>query len=322
MPRLMMTLRSVSGDVFNGTPNIGSTRYLSVPDGSDMPKPGDAIRPLAWVKQILGTFTDRNSKGAVIGDLVFLVHGYNTSAKSALGLHDQLSTQLKKAGFPCTVVSFDWPSEGVAIAYLEDRMDAKITAMRLVQDGIRLFVNASRDDCQINVHVVAHSMGAFVVREAFRHSRHNQETAGQWVVSQVALLAGDISSSSMTSGNPDSEDLYANCHRLTNYFSGRDSILQISNVKRLGLSARVGRIGLPGDSPDKAIDVDCASRYQNQDDAGAFSTLDPISKSHVWYFHDDIVMQDLAATLNGSVDRSLIPRRQKVPMEGETYLIA
>jgi esterase/lipase superfamily enzyme len=79
----------------------------------------------------------------------------------------KLRVALRGQGFRGTVIGFDWPSAGQALNYLEDRKDAKATALALVDEGIATFAALQRQDCPIHVHVLAHSMGCYVVREAF-----------------------------------------------------------------------------------------------------------------------------------------------------------
>ena len=71
--------------------------------------------------------------------------------------------------------------------------------------------------------------------------------------------------------------------RFTNYSNGNDQVLGISNVKRLGVAPRVGRVGLPNDSPDIAVNVDCGQYYQSlpADQKG-------FTQSHSWQFTDVI----------------------------------
>lgn len=314
MPRLMMTLRSVAGGAFTGDPAPGPTRYLIVPDDVTTPALAHAVAVKAWIKAIMTRFGPPGADGTIRGDLVFLVHGYNDDIVKVTALHDLVAAGLGKAGFASLVISFDWPSEGIPLAYLQDRMEAKITAMRLVRDGIRLFLETVTDDCKVNVHIVAHSMGAFVVRHAFDHANDNRATAWDWSIAQVALVAGDISQASMSEGHAESIELYRHCFRLTNYCNGFDEVLQISNAKRLGIAPRVGRVGLPPDAPDKAVNLDCSTRYASEDAKGAFDALDlGFGGSHSWYFHDEAVMRDLAITLGGKIDRNVIPTRAKVP---------
>ena len=87
------------------------------------------------------------------------------------------------------------------------------------------------------------------------------------------------------------------CMRFTNYSNGNDQVLGISNVKRLGVAPRVGRVGLPNDSPDIAVNVDCGQYYQSlpADQKG-------FTQSHSWQFTDVIFLQDFTSVLLG-VDR-------------------
>jgi len=115
-----------------------------------------------------------------------------------------------------------------------------------VDDCIALFSSIQRPDCRINVHLLAHSTGAYVVREAFDDADDRPAVAQRnWMVSQIALIGGDVSSQSMSEGNATTESLMRHCVRLTNYSNPYDSVLKLSNVKRLGAAPRVGRVGLP-----------------------------------------------------------------------------
>ena len=54
--------------------------------------------------------------------------------------HKQIQAGLIANNFPCQVISFDWPSGDLALAYLRDCNNARLTAIKLVSGGIRLFV--------------------------------------------------------------------------------------------------------------------------------------------------------------------------------------
>jgi len=94
--------------------------------------------------------------------------------------------------------------------------------------------------------------------------------------------------------------------RLTNYSNPFDAALSLSNIKRIGVSPRVGRVGLPDDAPGKAVEVDTGAYYEaNQN---KFEHLP--NDSHTWYFFDDTFMQDVAQTVKGDVDRNRIATRR------------
>ena len=142
------------------------------------------------------------------------------------------------------MVGFDWPAATSALNYLEDRMDAKTTAFRLVSEGIANFARMQRSDCYLNLDSLAHSTGASVVREAFEDADDRPGVAQQsWSVRQVMLLSGDVSAGGMAEGASKSSSLYRHCVRLTNYSNPFDNVLSLSDIERIGVAPRVGRQG-------------------------------------------------------------------------------
>jgi esterase/lipase superfamily enzyme len=248
------------------------------------------------------------------GDILVFVHGYNNDLATVIWRHRQLERDLAKAGYRGAVVSFDWPSNDVALNYLEDRSDARKTSAHLVEDCIRLFSATQHRGCEINVHLLAHSTGAYVVREAFDAADDTRGVASvNWSVSQVCLIGADVSQRSMAESDSKSRSLYRHCVRLTNYQNPYDSILKLSNIKRVGVAPRVGRIGLPADASPKAVNVNCAARFGTLDAKkavfrGAFD--------HSWQIGDRMFARDLRRTLQGDVDRYYISTRHRGPDGG------
>lgn len=304
MSMYWISLRSASQGQFTHAAR-SSPLYLAW-DGAAPPTPDKGSgNGAGWAKKVLESCAGSKA-------IVFFVHGYNNTLASIHTRHRLLEAGLAAAGFDCTVISFDWPCEAETLAYLEDRHAAKTTAFQLVDSGIRLFNRTMRADCDVNVHVVAHSMGAFVLREAFDDADDSKHAMRNWKIGQIALFAGDISSGSLAGSESTSLSLYRHAYRLTNYFSGRDEALQISNAKRAGLAPRVGRVGLPDDSPDAAVDVDCTGHFEEHRSTLKTVVAADADVTHSWYFWDRNVMQDLAATLAGKLDRNAIPTRKGV----------
>ena len=219
-----------------------------------------------------------------------------------------LKKQLKSQGFRGALVSFDWPSASVGINYLEDRADARLTAIRLVDDGITLFTTLQKRGCSINVHLLAHSTGAYIVREAFDDADDRRLIATtNWSVSQIAFIGADVSSRSMREDDSKSASLYRHCVRLTNYQNPYDSILKLSNIKRVGVAPRTGRVGLPGSASPKAINVNCGEHFQTLSEP----TNPHGAWSHSWHFHDNTIIKDLVYTIEGDIDRYYIPTRRR-----------
>ena len=304
-----ISVRKVQAGRFTDKPEPGPTRYLRVPD-TEVPAPNHQIGMSQWIKEIIALFppSPTDPKKGPAGDLLFFVHGYNNTVEEVDSRHRRIQAGLTANNFSCPVVSFDWPSGHSALGYLEDRDNARITAVRLVSGGIKPFVQAQDQPCNIRVHVLGHSTGAFVVREAFDHADDGQVTATPWTAGQLVLIAGDVSSISFSADDPETESTYRHCYRLTNYSNAYDEVLQISNVKRIGLAPRVGRVGLPLDAPQKAVNVDCSyyfwSKYEKSQ-----GTEDFLLTSHSWYFSDEVFHKDLAITLRGTIDRHVIPTR-------------
>jgi len=321
MTTYWITVRAVDGDEFSSDIEFGATRYLKVPDGQT-PAPRHTIRMSQWTNEIISSFpsvpSPPDGKPVPTGDVAFLVHGYNVGIADVDVARGKIQQGLAANNFACQVICFDWPSGQNPVAYLRDLDHARVTAIRLVTGGVKLFVTALTKDCNIRVHVLGHSMGAFVVREAFDHADDGASTSTNWTANQLVLFSGDVDAPSFSASDADTESLYRHCYRLTNYFNGHDEILQISNVKRAGVEPRVGRVGLPDDAPEKAVNVDCSDYYQRTYGARP-GIIQPALFSHSWYFDDPMFMQDLATTLRGAIDRDKIPTRGPGP--GRTQIL-
>jgi esterase/lipase superfamily enzyme len=310
MPDYVITVRAISNGAFTDQP--GATTFLKLDDTDTAPlNPAGSMPADDWVREVIGQVVkSQDATGVLRGDVLVFIHGYNNSMAEMLDRHRILKHDLPDHGFHGTVISFDWPNYDTALAYVPDREKAKLTAFSLVRDCIcRVARMQSQLDCDINVHLLAHSTGAYVVQEAFDDADdRNTISSINWTVSQIALISGEISSISMAAGDADTESIYRHCVRLTNYSNGHDEVLQISNVKRIGVEPRVGRVGLPAAAPASAVNVDCSLYYQAAIEPHALGTAG-ITTSHSWQFEDPVFTEDLAQTLNGNVDRSVITTR-------------
>jgi Alpha/beta hydrolase of unknown function (DUF900) len=305
-----ITIRKRSGTGFGDDP--GKTSFLGVKDDATDFDASQSMSPANWVRAVLSSIGAgrKDATGIVRRDLLVFVHGYNNTPPIVLQRQRKLTSDLKEAGYLGGVVSFDWPSGDVALAYLNDREKAKQTAFALVRDCIELFARTQANvDCDVNVHLLAHSTGAYVVQEAFDDADDRSLTAGMnWTASQIVFIGGDISSASLAQGDSETQSIFRHCVRLTNYSNPFDEVLQLSNVKRVGLRPRVGRVGLPPDAPTSAVNIDCSTYYQEM-----IKTRDPATiigvPSHSWQIGDPTFTQDLSDTLQGALDRRAISTR-------------
>lgn len=298
-------VRSIKNNQFGGEP--GATHFLKVPAGVNTPTPAHKITKAQWVREVQEQSKHGPQNEQPVGDILMHVHGFNTPQETMMKRHRALRDGLESLGYEGAVVSFDWPCEDSALNYLEDRVDAKQTALRLVSEGIASFAALQRPDCRINLHVLAHSMGSYVVREAFDDADDRPAVAARaWSVSQIMLMSGDISAGSMAATSSKSSSLYRHCVRLTNYYNPFDDVLSLANVKRVGVSPRVGRIGLPEGAPEKAVNVNCGNYYNAH--RARFDGMR--NAAHVWYFFDPKFHQDVLFTIRGDIDRHDIPTRR------------
>ena len=285
----------------------GATTYLRVPNDRD-PHPDDRIRRRAWFDEV----RDRADGAAdnridPAGDVLVFIHGYNNDQEIVMKRHRQLQADLWAEGFRGLVVSFDWPSHDATLNYLEDRWDASETAIELVTGCALPLAARQQSGCQTNVHLLGHSTGAYVVREAFYHARKKGVLhRADWKVSQVAFVGGDIASASLAENDSVSGALFGRSLRITNYSNRNDKVLKVSNAKRLGLRPRVGRVGTPDDAHPSVVNVDCSAYFES---------LDPDTQPcygtfcHSWHIGNKLFARDFAHVLHGGIDRHSIPTR-------------
>ena len=294
--------RGKQGDGFGNEPS--ASHFLAVPDGATDMAYAHKISKTDWRKAVVFEASGGTPNPNTAGDIVFFVHGFNNSQATVLARHRKIKAGLAARGFTGAVVSFDWPSADSALNYLEDRVDAKLSALRLVTDGIGTFAAMQTPDCRIDMHVLAHSMGCYVVREAFDDADDRARIAGRsWSVSQVMLLAADLSVDSLNAGHSKSSSLYRHCVRLTNYYNPLDDVLSISAVKRIGVAPRVGRHGMSQPRHDKSVNVYCGQQFRVGGHTGG------INAGHAWYFDDALLMEDMFHTISGQLDRREFPTR-------------
>ena len=294
----------------------GATRFLRVPKGLRKYDTSNEVKDKKKWRLAVRAAADgvEDEITDTTGDVLVFVHGYNNDMNAITWRTEMLQSTLEVQGWKGLVIAFDWPSDNSTLNYLEDRSDAAAVADRMVKDAIGLLAEAQADDenpCKINVHLLGHSTGAYVIMEAFAQSQKKGSFfKSDWRVAQVALIGGDIASSSLKSNSEWSRPLFDRCVRLTNYSNQFDKVLGVSNAKRLGTSARVGRVGLPADANAKAVNVNC-SNY--------FATKDPKKSefngtfNHSWHIGDPVFALDLAMTLEAEIDRGALPTRNETP---------
>ena len=324
MPDYIFSARNLNDNAF-GDEVDANVHYIMMPDdGAASVSPKYIVTQKDWMLSLIAPDNDADK----LEDILIYVHGYNDNETNILTNHRVIKKGLERINYKGKVVSFDWPCGNNALMYLPDRHKAKLTAMQLVNSGIALLARQQDKNCTINVHVLAHSTGAYVVREAFDDADDTNEVstgvntgisvnASNWMVTQMVFISGDVAASSMSDGGC-ANSIYKHSIRVTNYSNPYDKVLALSNVKRAGFENRVGRIGLPLDAPVKAVNVNNGPYFNTIKNAKPGTD---ISFSHSWYFnstYNQVFMQDLLYTIHGEIDRNYIPTR--VSAAGELEL--
>ncbi|MGL4729586.1 MAG: alpha/beta hydrolase [Bosea sp. (in: a-proteobacteria)] len=170
-------------------------------------------------------------------DVLLYIHGYNetfeTAATGAAALADGI-------GFKGQAGMFAWPSGGRLINYGYDRESALWTRDALI-DVLRTL---SASPSIGRVHIVAHSMGAFLVLEALR---------------QLAALEASAKNriGALVLASPDVDiDQFENAVKALGPLSQRITVISATNDRALAVSARLaGGIARAGASERERLEA-------------------------------------------------------------------
>ncbi len=290
---LIFTRRTLNPSSGKFTDNFSTvTRYVRLGATSGGVVPGNVIDAGDWVDEALSRAGSR--------DVVFWVHGFNTSQTRMIRRQRQLERDLRTAGFQGVVVGFDWPSDGSVLRYRADRSDAKRSANALVTDGLALFMNKSP---AVRIHILAHSMGAYLTLRGFA-GVGDAPGSTPWAVDQVLFGAADTDRDFLQSGAWGALVMERRATRLTNYYNTNDAVLEVSGVIPNIGRARAGRNGIPPQGPANAVDLRMTERFK----AAVPEDERDVNTTHNWYFEDPKFLADAAATLAGAADSGMAGR--------------
>lgn len=233
-------------------------------------------------------------------EVLIYVHGFNTSQKDMLERFAKIEKGVRKAGFKGAIVAYDWPSDGKVLKYVSDRNDAKKVASYLVTNGI---VPLSKLNGKTKIHLLAHSMGAYMILRAFGDPK--VQGLGPWIVDQVMFASADVDERILEKKLWGSALLKQRSKRFTNYYSGLDTILDLPAKFIRGGSPRAGRFGLPTSVFSNHIDVYSNEQYKKDVPTSKRSAI----MSHSWWFDSDTFYKDVAMTMAGKAPDNMSTRR-------------
>jgi len=266
-------------------------------------------------RRLLGSdalFLDLKAEMNRANDTLVFIHGYNVSFRAALINGAQLIEQYAGA-HPLQVVVFSWPSDGSVLpflAYKSDRTDARASGPALARGLLKLhdFLGkiARGGECKGRVHLMAHSMGNFVLRNGLQELRGQTGSDVPRIFDQIFLMAAD-----------EDHDAFEHEHKLSAlpelgqainvYFNRADTALVVSDRTKLN-PTRLGARGprLPLSVPGNV----------NLIDAG--EVVGGVVE-HSYFVENEETVKDILAVL-GQSPPDLIEGRAYVPAQNRYVL--
>jgi pimeloyl-ACP methyl ester carboxylesterase len=250
--------------------------------------------------------------------LVVFVHGFGDDADKVLSRHNSIRRNLP-LDEEFTLVSFDWPAgnnpDRPIDGYTADKKNATTIAPKLLDFLQILQLNGFTNT---NIHLLAHSMGAYVTETAF-------QVKNSVTVYHVVMAAADVDRNNYKVGSAFLTTFLSHCVDLTVYWSTEDKALWDSIKVIKNPYIPLGLRGYPeGDLPtkDKRRSLQCTDYFNVRVKDGPIPPGEELAWSHVWYlifeapppqvsaFYDDMieVLQN-KPTVSTRVERNLLKGR-------------
>jgi esterase/lipase superfamily enzyme len=249
-------------------------------------------------------------------DLVMMLHGYACDFANALSNAAEVKTAYGTKSFPIETAIFSWPADGTIvpfISYASDRDDARSSAKaiaRALQRFLAYLADLSRQVrdgtlpkeqlCRAKIHLVAHSMGNYALRNALQAliSDYGGKTLPR-VLHTIFLMAADEDNDAF-----EDEKKLARLPELAEqvyvYFARNDNALVISDVSK-GNPDRLGATGprTLTSLPQKVTLVDCTE---------VSSTGSVTDANHQYYRKRAEVIADVRQVLAGKPPEAVTGR--------------
>jgi len=191
------------------------------------------------------------------GDVLFFVHGYNTSLTTLRENFNELKKRYITTDSPVSaIVIFTWPSiggKGLPLHYYNDKMDAFRSGHALARaiEKFYLFITQLKEvqkkeegsfpDCNRSIHLMVHSMGHQVIRLTFEHLNNTMVPKNFDIFNQVFLMAADVQYNCFEE-EPSYKCLIDYCSQINIYYHNKDKVLDLSKYVK-NFTNRLGRYG-------------------------------------------------------------------------------
>ena len=228
-------------------------------------------------------------------DTVVFIHGYNVSFREALTSAARLKRNISEGEntLSVNVVLFSWPSDGSMmpyIAYANDRQDAAASGPAFARGLLKLadFLRGAtpEESCNQRIHLVAHSMGNYVLRHTVQHYVARSPGRPVRIFDQVLLMAADEDDDAFEHDYK-LKFLPRLAKRVNVYFNNGDLAMAVSD-KTKGNPDRLGDDGprLPRSVPGKVSLIDCTPVVEG-------------FAEHSYFLDNPMVVADMRTVLAG-----------------------
>jgi esterase/lipase superfamily enzyme len=216
---------------------------------------------------------------------------------------------VKIKGSEMNIVVFSWPSDGEKVpwmSYYSDREDGRASGPALARCYLMLqeFVAklGEEEHCQRCLHLLAHSMGAYVLRNGLQAILAKDPNKLTRLFDQILLAAPDEDDDTFETDQK-LRLLPRMGRRVTVYFNRNDRALIVSDKTK----ANPDRLGSDGPRlidliPKKVVLVDCRNVAMNADKL----------VGHSYYINSPAMTADIASVMLDT-DSEAMPNREWVP---------
>jgi len=244
-------------------------------------------------------------------DLLLMLHGYACTFENALSNAAEVKSQWSARSRKLESAIFSWPADGRMVpwmSYASDRDDARSSAKAVARSLERLLTYLRKLDkadwCRANIHLVAHSMGNYMLRNALQAMLSDAGSKPlPRVLKTIFLMAAD-----------EDDDAFEDPKKLARlpelaesvqvYFARNDGALAISDLSK-GNPDRLGTTGprTLTSLPQKVTLVDCTD----------VSSTSPITDvCHQYYRKRPEVIADIQQVIAGVAPED-VPNRDWIP---------
>lgn len=226
-------------------------------------------------------------------DVMVFIHGFNTEFEEALRMAARVKQNFEARGKEIIMVVFSWPSDGRAVPWIDygsDREDAKASGHAFARGVLKLLAFLrGKQVCGQKVHLMAHSMGNYVLRNMVQAMVQMAEKPR--IFDSAFLMAADEDDDALEHDHK-LLPFIDMCKKLYVYFNKHDRALAGADLTK-GLPDRLGSHGprYPNNIPHKVQLVDVSAVEDEIIDTDL---------NHSYLAYNDHVAKDLYAIITGA----------------------